>query len=183
MHDVDDDQAERVFLGALERRPEERDALLDEVCGGDAALKARVSVLLEAHEQAGTFLEVTPTTTAPPANGDVAGHRIGHYTVRRVIASGGMGVVYEAVQEHPHRTVALKVLRAGIASPSALRRFELRVADPGPAASPQHRAGVRGRHARGARSSRAGDAVLRHGVRAQCAHAHRVRRREEAGHP
>ena len=50
--------------------------------------------------------------------------RIGHYTLKRVIASGGMGTVYEAVQEKPRRTVAVKVMRQGIASRSALRRFE-----------------------------------------------------------
>jgi tetratricopeptide (TPR) repeat protein/tRNA A-37 threonylcarbamoyl transferase component Bud32 len=50
--------------------------------------------------------------------------KIGHHHVKRVIAAGGMGVVYEAVQEHPRRTVALKIMRHGIASRSALRRFE-----------------------------------------------------------
>ncbi|MGB2985688.1 MAG: hypothetical protein WBE26_07370 [Phycisphaerae bacterium] len=38
--------------------------------------------------------------------------------------SGGMGTVYEAVQEHPRRTVAVKVLKHGVASRSAMRRFE-----------------------------------------------------------
>ncbi len=50
--------------------------------------------------------------------------KIGHYALKRVIAAGGMGVVYEAVQEHPRRTVALKIMKQGIASRSALRRFE-----------------------------------------------------------
>ena len=50
--------------------------------------------------------------------------KIGHYHLKRVIAAGGMGVVYEAVQEHPRRTVALKIMKQGIASRSALRRFE-----------------------------------------------------------
>jgi tetratricopeptide (TPR) repeat protein len=50
--------------------------------------------------------------------------RIGQYHIKRVIASGGMGTVYEAVQEQPRRTVAVKLMRSGIASPSALRRFE-----------------------------------------------------------
>ncbi len=49
---------------------------------------------------------------------------IGRYHVKRVIASGGMGTVYEAVQEHPRRTVAVKVMKHGIASRSAMRRFE-----------------------------------------------------------
>jgi len=50
--------------------------------------------------------------------------RIGHYHIKRVIASGGMGTVYEAVQESPRRVVAVKVMKQGIASRSALRRFE-----------------------------------------------------------
>ena len=50
--------------------------------------------------------------------------RVGRYHIRRVIGSGGMGTVYEAVQEHPRRTVALKVMKRGIASRSTLRRFE-----------------------------------------------------------
>ncbi|UCC31140.1 MAG: protein kinase, partial [Phycisphaerales bacterium] len=50
--------------------------------------------------------------------------RIGHYHIERVIGSGGMGTVYEATQEKPRRTVALKLMKHGIASRSALRRFE-----------------------------------------------------------
>ncbi len=50
--------------------------------------------------------------------------QIGHYHIKRVIASGGMGTVYEAIQEHPRRSVALKVMKHGVASRSAMRRFE-----------------------------------------------------------
>jgi tetratricopeptide (TPR) repeat protein len=50
--------------------------------------------------------------------------KIGRYAIKRVIASGGMGTVYEAVQEQPRRTVAIKMMNRGLASPSALRRFE-----------------------------------------------------------
>jgi non-specific serine/threonine protein kinase/serine/threonine-protein kinase len=50
--------------------------------------------------------------------------RIGRYHIKRVIASGGMGTVYEATQENPRRVVAVKVMKQGIASRSALRRFE-----------------------------------------------------------
>ncbi len=50
--------------------------------------------------------------------------RIGRYHIKRVIASGGMGTVYEATQDNPRRVVAVKVMKQGITSKSALRRFE-----------------------------------------------------------
>ena len=50
--------------------------------------------------------------------------RIGHYTIQSVIASGGMGTVFKAVQESPRRTVAVKVMKAGVNTAAELRRFE-----------------------------------------------------------
>jgi CHASE2 domain-containing sensor protein len=41
-----------------------------------------------------------------------------------VLAAGGMGTVYLAVQDQPHRAVALKLLTRGVASASVERRFE-----------------------------------------------------------
>lgn len=64
-----------------------------------------------------------PTQTGFPS-ADRSPKRIAHYQVKRIIASGGMGTVYEATQNHPRRTVAIKVMRQGITSPRALRRFE-----------------------------------------------------------
>ncbi|MEM7249005.1 MAG: serine/threonine-protein kinase [Acidobacteriota bacterium] len=40
------------------------------------------------------------------------------------LGEGGMGTVYEAEQLEPRRSVALKVIRPGVASAEALRRFE-----------------------------------------------------------
>ncbi len=50
--------------------------------------------------------------------------KLGKYSIKRLINSGGMGSVFEAVQENPRRAVALKVIKPGLASRSALRRFE-----------------------------------------------------------
>lgn len=50
--------------------------------------------------------------------------RIGQYTVKQRLATGGMGSVYLAVQDHPKRTVALKVMKQGIVSAATLKRFE-----------------------------------------------------------
>ena len=61
----------------------------------------------------------------PGCEGRIAdGTVIGHFTLKRLIGSGGMGRVYEARQENPRRTVAIKVMNRGTASRSALRRFE-----------------------------------------------------------
>jgi len=57
------------------------------------------------------------TTPALPAN-------IGPYRIVRLLGEGGMGIVYEAEQVHPHRTVALKVIKPGFAGRELRRRFE-----------------------------------------------------------
>jgi non-specific serine/threonine protein kinase/serine/threonine-protein kinase len=49
---------------------------------------------------------------------------IGRYRILRVIGSGGMGVVYEAEQDHPRRIVALKIIKPGLVGDELLRRFE-----------------------------------------------------------
>jgi serine/threonine protein kinase len=49
--------------------------------------------------------------------------RLGHYEVLEVIGQGGMGTVYKAEQDSPRRTVALKVVRPGFASPAIVKRF------------------------------------------------------------
>ncbi len=49
---------------------------------------------------------------------------IGRYRIVGTLGEGGMGTVYEAVQDHPNRTVALKVIRADHVSPELIRRFE-----------------------------------------------------------
>ena len=60
----------------------------------------------------------------PSAAGLLApGAKFGRYTIVRPIGAGGMGAVYEATQESPRRSVALKVIR-GTLSAQLLRRFE-----------------------------------------------------------
>jgi hypothetical protein len=49
---------------------------------------------------------------------------IANYRILSRIAEGGMGIVYEALQESPRRRIALKVLKSGLSSTDARRRFE-----------------------------------------------------------
>lgn len=52
------------------------------------------------------------------------GVRLGDVTIVRLVGEGGMGRVYEGLQGMPCRTVAVKMIRPGVLSPAAARRFE-----------------------------------------------------------
>lgn len=52
------------------------------------------------------------------------GRQVGRYEIRKRLATGDMGAVYEAVQPEPLRTFALKLLRRGLASKAARTGFE-----------------------------------------------------------
>jgi eukaryotic-like serine/threonine-protein kinase len=49
---------------------------------------------------------------------------IGRYRIVRLLGEGGMGTVYEAEQDQPRRSVALKVIKTAWSSPEVLHRFE-----------------------------------------------------------
>ena len=50
-----------------------------------------------------------------------AGTDLGGLRIVRLVGEGGMGRVYEAEQEAPRRTVAVKFMRGGLVSPAAVR--------------------------------------------------------------
>ena len=53
------------------------------------------------------------------------GARLGHYEIESLRGAGGMGEVYKARDTRLDRTVAIKVLPAGVASdPDVRQRFE-----------------------------------------------------------
>ncbi len=121
-----DRHAAEILQAALGYGGNERRAFLDRQCAGDAALRAEVESLLAAGATADKFLEPPVRGFANATAFDAerfVGERVGPYKIRRLIQSGGMGNVYEALQERPRRPVALKLIRGGLASPSALRRF------------------------------------------------------------
>ena len=107
-------RAKEIFLTVCDRA--DRDQELGRLCAGDADLRQLVHEMLREDSAVGPVLQAF----ASPA---MIGRRIGQYTIRGIIGEGGMGVVYEAEQESPRRTVALKVIRPEFATPAALRRF------------------------------------------------------------
>src|SRR6516162_3280009 len=122
------DTVKALFLQALDVEPEGRHAFLDEQCAGDAELRAAVEELLlcDARAQSSPDFLHSPAAEArailTPADRTVP-EFIGGYRIVRHIGEGGMGTVYEAVQDDPPRTVALKVLRLGLDSTEMRKRF------------------------------------------------------------
>lgn len=65
------------------------------------------------------------TASSPAAGAALPQHRIGSYTIVQRLGEGGMGVVYEALQENPRRAVALKIIRGGgLVDDHAVRMFQ-----------------------------------------------------------
>jgi tetratricopeptide (TPR) repeat protein/predicted Ser/Thr protein kinase len=74
--------------------------------------------------------ELDPTvasggSSSGPSEGAGLPESIGRYRILGLIGEGGMGSVYKAEQDSPRRTVALKVIKAGVASGRLLHRFEI----------------------------------------------------------
>ncbi len=58
-----------------------------------------------------------------PEDHDLVPSKLGEFRLVRLIARGGMGEVYEAIQERLDRRVAVKIIRRGRISPQARERF------------------------------------------------------------
>ncbi len=99
---TDPAKVKSIFLQAVEhRQPAEWKAFLDQACVDHPELRREVEILLEAHAQAGAFLEsgtrVEQTISQGGAEQTVpeqAGAQIGPYKLLQQIGEGGMGVVY-----------------------------------------------------------------------------------------
>src|SRR5262249_48547919 len=119
-----------LFIAALRiPEPAERSAWLDRECGGDAALRQRIDVLLQAFAKAGSLLENPVVTVGPTVNEPFAsegpGTVLGPYRLLEQIGEGGMASVGMAQQTEPvKRLVAVKLIKPGMDSKQVLARFE-----------------------------------------------------------
>ncbi len=125
-------RAKEIFVELVGTVPsDEWDRRLDEACGGDRELRDRVSALLRAHIEPGSFLEqpaVAVASASPTIDQPITekpGTVIGPYKLLQQIGEGGMGVVYMAEQTEPvERRVALKIIKPGMDTRQVIARFE-----------------------------------------------------------
>ncbi len=117
-------RAHAIFSRAMELDGEQRNAAVREACAGDPALLERVARLLRAAERSEGFLEA-PAVASRAEPAAAVPDAVGSYLVVGVLGEGGMATVYEAVQENPHRRVALKVLHRSISHTDMLLRFRM----------------------------------------------------------
>lgn len=116
-----------LFIEVCDLDPLRRSAVLDERCADDSELRSEVESLLAAERSAEDWSGAGGP--ALMAAGEAVGgepampERIGKYRIVRLIGEGGMGAVFEAEQDHPRRSVAIKVVRPGLVSESMRRRF------------------------------------------------------------
>ncbi len=123
-------RVEEVLQAALDSPSPQRAELLAQICAGDTELHRETTLLLEAHDAAGQFLEqsaleLDADVLIRDANDRLAGTRIGHYEILERLGSGGMGEVYLARDERLARRVGLKILPTYFVSDAErLRRFQ-----------------------------------------------------------
>jgi serine/threonine protein kinase/Tol biopolymer transport system component len=133
-------EIERVYHAVLEQDAEQRSVFLKDACAGDDDLRQEVESLLHYGNQGGDFVEIPATAglnaqlsavaravrrlDEPPVPGRLVGRSFGPYEVTTLIAAGGMGEVYRAVDRRLERTVAIKILPEHLAAdPERRERF------------------------------------------------------------
>ncbi len=106
------------------------DEYLSKACADDSELRGEIEELLAEHSRQ------SPLDTNTP--GELAGlisrqkvesqtdtpTKIDRYSIIDHIGEGGMGSVYEARQQNPDRSVALKVIKRGMDTKQVIARFE-----------------------------------------------------------
>jgi WD40 repeat protein len=70
------------------------------------------------------FRDDGPKPADGQASDPLIGASVGDIVLEEIVGEGGMGRVYRGRQERPRRTVAVKLMKPGLLSPDATRRFE-----------------------------------------------------------
>src|SRR5437764_710072 len=120
-------EVERLYHAALALETGRRTAFLTEACAGDQELLGEVESLIAYEAKGRDFIEPPPETAdgehalllravrklqPSETQGRFSGRSLGVYDIDELIACGGMGEVYRAVDRRLNRTVVIKTLAA-----------------------------------------------------------------------
>src|SRR5215472_4354854 len=110
----DDDLVMSLVELALARPREERDSYIDSACSGDPGLIGEVRKYVGWEERMNGFLldplYAPQDLEQPFESGELLG---GRFRIVREVDEGGMGIVYEAVDEKLERRIAIKCAKSG----------------------------------------------------------------------
>ena len=112
---IDNEKIRELLTQLIESNPIEREKQLQEIKNDSPEL----------YEELSSLLPFTEGDNDDIDNDPLLGEVIGHFTLNKKIGSGGMGRVYLAKQEKPERDVAVKIVRRGLLSRNASKRFEI----------------------------------------------------------
>jgi serine/threonine protein kinase len=121
---------QELFFGAIALKADEREEFIESACAGDSLLRRQLESLIQCDESSeGVITAPVAAAVGRAAFSDVLapGERVGTYSILRELGRGGMGAVYLAARagEQFKQNVAIKVVRAGVASEEVHLRFRV----------------------------------------------------------
>jgi non-specific serine/threonine protein kinase len=121
-----------LLLEVAELPKEEQKLFLRDACKDDPQLLQEILSVLEKEQDTFTIPQTDGTTPSnleeTTESGDIIGKALSHFYIEEKIASGGMGVLYKAVDTSLHRPVALKVLHPELLAQAGIRERFIREA-------------------------------------------------------
>ena len=115
-----------IFYKAVELKGEEREVYLNDVCG-TPELKKEILALIFAHDESENFLEdpIIPYEPIVDNTNLFIGKTFGKYKIDKLIARGGMGLVYLGLRDDEvKQKAAVKIINPGVASGIVIKRFQ-----------------------------------------------------------
>lgn len=128
-------QVKEVFMAALARDAEDREAFVERACGSSPEVRREVLRLVRVRRDLSNGLRGRPksdarseTPVAPPPNADLpkTGERVlARYVLGEIIGAGAFGTVYRAVDDITKTPVAVKVTALRTARAAQWHRLEV----------------------------------------------------------
>jgi serine/threonine-protein kinase len=127
------EKAKDIFEVAVDLAPANRESYLARACGQDQNLLSELKSLVRQYDEAGSFLKsnhlaVIPSRLSGP-QASLSPEQIlaGRFQILKLLGSGGMGEVYEAMDLRMVERIAVKVIRPDVLSTASVARLRQEV--------------------------------------------------------